>query len=76
MNIKIFFLPKKKRYSSTPTLSRPTVKEINEIEKDVESAEVKFCGGCLKEDTTTVDAIEWIHCDAQCGYFSIAHNHN
>ena len=28
-----FFPTKKKRYSSTPTLSRPTIKEINKIEK-------------------------------------------
>ena len=56
VNIKIFFL--QKRYSSTPTLLRPTVKKINKIEKELESADVKFCGGCLKDDTTTVDAIE------------------
>ena len=58
-----FFPTKKKRYSSTPTLSKPTVKEINKIEKDFEGADVKFCSGCLKDDTTTVDAIEWIQCD-------------
>ena len=49
-----FFSTKKRRYSSTPTLSRPTVKEINKIEKDLESADVKFCGSCLKDDKTTV----------------------
>ena len=61
VNIEIFFL--QKRYSSTPTLLRPTVKKINKIEKDLESADVKFCGCCLKDNTTTVDAIEWIQCD-------------
>ena len=57
-----FFSTKKRRYSSTPTLSRPTVKEIK-IEKDLESADVKFCGSCLKDDKTTVDIVEWIQCD-------------
>ena len=58
------FFTKKRRYSSTSTLLRPTVREINKIEKDLESADIKFCGSCLKEDDkTTVDIVEWIQCD-------------
>ena len=57
-----YVIEKKRKYSSTPTLSRPTVKEINKI-KDLESADVKFCGSCLKDDKTTVDIVELIQCD-------------
>ena len=58
-----FFSTKKRTYSSTLTLSRPTVKEMNKIEKDLESADIKFCGSCLKDDKTVVDIVEWIKCD-------------
>ena len=51
-------------YSSTPTLSMPTVKEINKIEKDLETTDIKFCGSCLKEDNkTTIDVVKWIQYD-------------
>ena len=52
-------------YSSTPTLSMPTVREINKIEKDLESTDIKFCGSCLKENdkTSTIDVVTWIQYD-------------
>ena len=53
-----FFSTEKRRYSSTPSLSRPTIKEINKIEIDLESADVKFCGSCLRDDKTTIDVVE------------------
>ena len=62
MNINIF-LQKREGTVLLQLCLRPTVREINKIEKDLESADIKFCGSCLKDDKTTVDVVEWIQCD-------------